>query len=259
MDTSTKLTTNNLQSSSFLAPLSSSAGLQDSISSNLSARASSIGKTLIVNSTSDTVNDSDGVTTLREAINTANTDASEDSIIFDSSIFSTGQKITLNLGELDITHSLNIFAPVDFNTGQQLVTISGNNNSRVFEITGGVDVSLSGLIITDGRAANDNGGGIKNSGNLTLSNSIVRNNSAGNVGGGGGGIWSNGATTVSNSSISNNESNGNVFSNGGGIYISNGALTLSNSTVSSNSASDGSDIFNDSGIITVSNSSLSSV
>ncbi len=50
------------------------------------------------------MDDSDGVTTLREAINQANADNGEDLIVFDRSFFSTAQTITLNLGELDITH-----------------------------------------------------------------------------------------------------------------------------------------------------------
>lgn len=58
-----------------------------------------------VNSTADVVDDSDGVTTLREAINSANANVGDSLIVFDRSVFSTAQTITLNLGELDITHN----------------------------------------------------------------------------------------------------------------------------------------------------------
>ncbi len=68
---------------------------------------------ITVNSTADVMDDSDGVTTLREAINQANADNGEDLIVFDRSLFSTAQTITLNLGELDITHNVSIIAPRD--------------------------------------------------------------------------------------------------------------------------------------------------
>ncbi len=44
---------------------------------------------ITVNSIADTVDDNDGVTTLREAINQANADDGEDLIVFDRSVFST--------------------------------------------------------------------------------------------------------------------------------------------------------------------------
>lgn len=263
MDTSTKLTVDNFQSSSATLSSLPSSGLQDSISPTLSASPSSnIHKTLIVNSTADVVDNSDNFTTLREAINTANTDGDNDLIIFDSSIFSTGQQITLNLGELDITHSLNINAPIDFATGKQLVTISGNKNSRVFEITAGASVSFSGLIITDGRVANENGAGIKNSGNLTLSNSVVRNNSAGLNGGG---IYNtNGASLTLNNSVLSANSSGNGFNdaNGGGIFNSTGSVEINNSLISGNRADGrgtgaGGGVYNDGGSMILSNSTIS--
>ncbi|MDF5730006.1 MAG: choice-of-anchor Q domain-containing protein [Rhizonema sp. PD38] len=214
---------------------------------------------ITVNSTADVVDDHDGVTTLREAINLANADNGRDLVVFDRSVFSNAQTITLTGGELDITHNLDIIAPKDSLTGEDLVTVSGNKASqivetepgapasRVFEIEPGATVTLSGLIIANGRVlldnaelsrnnyrvAIDNGGGIKNSGILTLDSSVVRNNAIPNVtqniAGAGGGIYNTGTLTVNNSTIS-----GNSAGLGGGIYNT-GTLTLSNSILSNNS------------------------
>ena len=126
---------------------------------------------ITVNSTNDAVDDlNSGVNTLRDAINQANGDTGEDLIVFDRSLFSNAQTIGLNLGELDITHNLDIIAPRDSLTGADLVTVSGNKATRVFEIETGVTVNLNGLMIADGKVTG-NGGGIKNSGTLTLDNS----------------------------------------------------------------------------------------
>jgi hypothetical protein len=62
--------------------------------------------------------------------------------------------------------------------------VSGNNASRVFEVTGGVNVTLGGLKIAHGMAAT--GGGIDNAGNLTVKDCTLADNQA--VGGLGGGI-----------------------------------------------------------------------
>jgi len=213
---------------------------------------------ITVNSTADAVDDlKSGVTTLRDAINQANADTGKDLIVFDRSLFSTAQTITLTGGELDITKDLDIIAPRDPLTGADLVTVSGNKASRVFEIEPGATVTLSGLIEADGQLPFDplvfsnpqlvdNGSGIKNSGILTLDSSIVRNNSISNLffsPDTGGGIYNTGTLSVNNSTIS-----GNSAAEGGGIY-NQGTLTVSNSTLSNNSASlrsiaDGGGIYN---------------
>ena len=205
---------------------------------------------ITVNSTADVVNTGVGVTTLRDAINFANADTGEDVIEFDSSLFASPQIISLSLGELSITHSLSIIAPQDSLTGADLVTVSGNNATRVFEIGNGTTVNLSGLIVADGLVTNNDGGGIKNSGTLTLDNSIVRNDSANS---GGGIANSRGAMlTVSNSTITGNSTRSS--GNGGGIDNT-GTLTVSNSTITGNLARSGGGISN-SGTLTVSNSTL---
>ncbi|MBR8836074.1 MAG: hypothetical protein DSM106950_19130 [Stigonema ocellatum SAG 48.90 = DSM 106950] len=222
---------------------------------------------IVVNSIDD-IPEQPGVTTLRDAINQANADPGEDLIVFDRSLFSSAQTITLNLGELDITHNLNIIAPKDELTGGDLVTVSGNNASRVFEIGTPATVSLDGLIVANGKVTGDNGGGILNSGILTLDNSIVRNDSATGImvdAGNGGGIYNSGTLTVNNSTISGNSVtlNGGIGGNGGGIYNSSGSVEVNNSTISGNRANtlggsgSGGGIYNSSGSVEVSNSTIS--
>ena len=67
--------------------------------------------------------------------------------------------ITLTTGELAINKDMTIVGP-----GAGVITVSGNNASRVFMIEPVVNVSLSGLTIAGGRAPN--GGGISNAGGM---------------------------------------------------------------------------------------------
>jgi hypothetical protein len=106
------------------------------------------------------------------------------------------------------------------------------------------------VTIQNGNAGTGNGGGINNSGTLTLSNCVLSGNSLASFGGG---IYNNygGTVTVTSSSIEANL----VGLDGGGIY-NGGTMTVTNSTVSGNSSSQGAGIFNN-GMLTVSNSTVS--
>ena len=73
------------------------------------------------------------------------------------------------------------------------------------------------------------GGGIYNSGALTLINSTVSSNSARN----GGGIYNSGTLTFVNSTVS-----GNSAAQGGGIYNDDGITNLFNVTITNNQADD---------------------
>ena len=66
-----------------------------------------------------------------------------DTIVFARQL--DGQTITLTGGELTITKSLDIEGP-----GASRLTISGDHSSRVFDISGGVTVTIAGLTIADG-------------------------------------------------------------------------------------------------------------
>jgi hypothetical protein len=146
--------------------------------------------TLVVTNTLDTGVSGDG--SLRGEIAAA---ASGDTIAFAGSL--KGKTITLSHGELALSHSLTIAGPVT-----NPVTISGHQARRVFDIiSNSAIVTLSGLTITQGQAYE--GGGIYNTGTLTVSQSSLSGNSAG----GGGGILNEyGATlnVLNHSSITRN-------------------------------------------------------
>lgn len=210
-------------------------------------------------------NDS-GTGSLRQAI----ADASNgDTINFDSSL--DGQTIALTSGQLVITKTLTISGP-----GANLLAISGKNSSRVFYITS--IVTISGVTIKEGSAFP--GGGIYNSGTLTLINSTVFSNAV-NIPSVGGGIYNSGTANLINSTVFSNTAttgggihnsgfsnsgtlnmiNSRVLSNaarsGGGIENVSGTVNLSNSTISGNTSNSGGGIFSSSGIVNLTNSTVS--
>jgi hypothetical protein len=151
-------------------------------------------------------------------------------------------------------------------TGADRLLISGNNRTRIFYVKDGAGFVVNGVTITNGNAAgtlntqdNGYGGGIMlaflNAGGVfTLTNSIIRNNTAQF----GGGIYRSGtssnlgSTTIANSTISNNSAQ-----EGGGISNS-FRMTVTNSTVSNNTAGVGGGIYNYFGTLTMTNSTVSS-
>jgi hypothetical protein len=121
-----------------------------------------------------------GAGSLRSAIAGAK---NGDSIVFDSSLL--GQTITLISDQLSIKHDLTIEGP-----GASLLTISGNDINRVFDVSEGTTVAIAGLTITHGVATSGSsdrgaggGGGILNAGNLTVANAVLAYNLAMNHGG----------------------------------------------------------------------------
>jgi hypothetical protein len=177
--------------------------------------------------------------------------------------------ITLTSGELAITKNLDIEGP-----GAALITVSGGNSSRVFDITPGIDATLAGLTISNGqvKAASTTsdvilfGGGIYNAGTLTLSNCTVTGNTAEadvtNSNGYlmlaysyGGGLFNNGTAAVTGCSFTGNTSSYSFSSTGssslvsgvghGGAIGNTGQLTLTNSTLDGNtSGGDGGGLYN---------------
>jgi predicted outer membrane repeat protein len=111
---------------------------------------------VIVTNTNDS-----GLNSLRWAV--ANVD-SNGTIQFASNI--ADSTITLTSGQIHIDKNL---------------TISGNNASRIFQITGGDTVEISDLVIANGNASG--GGAIENSGNLTLRRVTLQNNASSTDGG----------------------------------------------------------------------------
>jgi hypothetical protein len=166
-------------------------------------------------------------TSLRGAIELANTKSTPQTITFAPGLRGT---ITLTLGELQITNSMTIDGP-----GADQLSISGNNASRVLEVSNGsADVTIHGLSIINGglfinAIPDDAGAGILNYANLTLDSVAVSKNIVSVVNGGG--IYNFGNLTVIDSTISDNEAGG----NGGGIDNL-GSLSVINSTIADNAA-----------------------
>jgi hypothetical protein len=190
----------------------------------LAARAEAI----VVTSTNDS-----GAGSLRQAIADA---AAGDTITFTNSL--AGQAIVLTSGELGINKNLTIEG-----LGARVLSVQRSTNAntpdfRIFKVSPGVTVNISGLTIANGRLSGTDpvynwGGGILNEGTLTLDGVTV----TANVGNVGGGVYNHrGTVTVKYSTISNNEA---VYDGGGFHNNGDGAtatLTLFNSTVSGNHA-----------------------
>lgn len=94
----------------------------------------------------------------------------------------------------------------------------------------GVTAELRGLRITGG--SGQMGGGIRNYGTLTISDSEISGNTAAS----GGGIWTNGVLNIFRSTISNNTATG-ASSTGGGLYVAGGTVSVYDSAITGNAAS----------------------
>jgi plastocyanin len=138
--------------------------------------------------------------------------------------------ITLTSGQLTIDKDLTIQGP-----GAGALSISGNSQFRVFEITNGATVTIAGLTITDGSA--DTGGGIRIiHSTLEIVDSTISGNHTNSLSGGGAILNSGGILTISNSTVADNTSSG----IGGGIYNATSAtLEVISSTISGNESTAG--------------------
>ncbi len=213
--------------------------------------------------------DDSGPGSLRQAVLDANTPTGTHTIEFQPGLTGT---ITLTSGEIWITGNMTINGP-----GASVLAISGNNASGVFNVTS-LGATISGLMIKEGKVSGL-GGGINNSGNLTLSDIILSNNKATQ----GGGIYNTGSLTATRLTLSGNEAStfgggvchsgsehltisDSIFTanqagaNGGGINNSYGTLTVTNSVFTNNRADStdgGGGIGSGGGTLTVTNSTLS--
>jgi CSLREA domain-containing protein len=147
--------------------------------------------------------------------------------------FASGMQgtITLNWGELLINRDISINS-----SSAKDLTISGNNRSRVFSIATNTNVYLNGLTIASGNV-DGAGGGIYNTGNLAISNSIIRDNQA--KGGSAIANAKDANLNLYNSTIYNNTST-NYFT---GYFLESdaaitnlGNMTIQNTTISHNQA-----------------------
>ena len=229
------------------------------------------GADIKVNSTDD-IKRNDDRCTLREAIIAANSDKRSgaklhecpagngtDTIILPAGIYTlsrsdNGNEDAAATGDLDILDDLHI---IGAGSGQTIIDAS-DITDRAFQILSG-KVTIEGVTITkNGGVVAGDGGGIHNSGKLTLVNSTLSDN---HTTARGGGIYNAGVLTLNNSTIGGKGTTvgerGNTAGDGGGIAnASSGSVTLNNSTISGNTAtSDGGGIFN-MGLLALHNSTI---
>lgn len=180
---------------------------------------------------------------LREAVAAALPD---ETITFAAEL--AGQTIVLSGTQIDIDKNLTI----DASTLPDGITISANNQSRIFAITNAQTVVLQKLTLTGGNSSF--GGALINTGStLSLLNSnLIGNTTPDN----GGGIynWDGGSLLVENSTVSGNQATA-----GGGIYFngeSGGTLTIYRSTLLNNRANFGGALFITGGTNLIENATL---
>jgi CSLREA domain-containing protein len=249
-------------------------------------QAQTISLNLTVNSTTDAPDaspgnavcaTSSGFCTLRAAIQEANAMPGEDTITLPSGryVLSIGgrNEDAAATGDLDVTDALIING-----AGADKTFLDGNGIDRVLDLTGGFDLTLTGVTVqhgdpgsaislqTDGSPQQidpASGGGILNMGVLLLTNVAISENRA-DLGGGiynlgivrprnvtisgnstalsGGGVTNLGIFKAENTTISTNTTAG----KGGGLFVADGSIVvLENTTVHNNSAANGGGIFGD--------------
>jgi hypothetical protein len=180
--------------------------------------------------------------------------ATADAIIFNATLFATPQTITLNSANgplvVNDSHPLTINAP-----SSDTATVSGGDAVLVFDITSGT-VTISNLAISHGNNSAGFGGGINNSGALTLTKCILDHDAANAAGGlyssgtatvtgctfnddsaaEAGAILATGTFTLTNSNVSNDGGTG--CSLGGGLFLGSGTITVTNCILSNDTCSD---------------------
>ena len=181
-----------------------------------------------VTSLENTIAD-DGILTFVEAFAAANQNrpvgdalagsfTEQDVIQFAEGVSGT---VLVDQGELSVHGDLSIEGP-----GAEMITFDAGGQNRIFSVYEYASVSLSGMTITGGSAAE--GGAIYNAGELSVTDSTCVQNESDS----GGGIWnaSSGRATLASSNFENNNAQN------GGAILNSGVLAITNSVLSANSA-----------------------
>jgi predicted outer membrane repeat protein len=198
---------------------------------------------IVVTSLLDNTNESDGLTTLREAINLANSNGTTDEISFAAGLNGT---LSLTLGQMPITESVTITGNGAANT-----VIDAQQLSRHFYLSGTTtSVTLDGLALRNGRTTIDGrslpsgetgssdgeGGAIHSiaSGMLTIQNCLITDNSTTGYRAYGGAVYVyDGDISIVNSAFSTNFTTG-YQGHGGAILVSKGTASIARSTFTGN-------------------------
>ena len=191
---------------------------------------------LVVTTTSDVVNRNDFETSLREAIDAANSMPGADTITFTADL--AGETITLDGSQIEVTDSVTIQG-----LGADQLTISGLDQSRIFSFGSDDDATytIADVTLTDGEVARGDepspqtGGAIflKNPGDTLIIERSVISSSASN---GGGAVYVEGAGAelqISDSALVDNEAN---FNGSAVLTVGGVTTTIVNSTVSGNTS-----------------------
>ncbi len=216
-----------------------------------------------------------GACTLRAAIQQANASAGPDTITVPAGTYTLSIPNDKDQFQSDIPEDQSAKGDLDIRSnmtingaGADSTTVNGGDLDRIFDLVAftGATADISGLTITNGNVqtsedgggisvgfgttldlddstVSDNtvffrGGGIKNLGTLTMTNTAVSDNTAEN--GTGGGIQNVGILTMTDSTVSDNTAP--KFGVGGGIDNNNGltgitaTVTMTNSAVSGNTS-----------------------
>lgn len=156
------------------------------------------------------------------------------------SLAASGDSITITAATY--TEHLTISVSLTLNgSGPGTTIIDGGSTNTVVNIpNSAAHVSLANVTIRNGRA--QFGGGVYNSGTLTITNSIISGNQAScampyQSSADGGGILNEGRLTIYNSTVSGNGAccshQGGAAATGGGIF-NGGTLTMTSSTINGN-------------------------
>ena len=116
---------------------------------------------------------------------------------------------------------------VTIDASAQHITLSGEFGNRILEVNANVTATVNALTFRYAICDACSGAGIWNKGNLTVTNSTLRDNAADQNGGG---IFNEGTLNLSNSTFTANDA-----AVGGAIFNSGGTLTMTNVTVANNS------------------------
>ncbi len=153
-------------------------------------------------------------TSLRDAINTANTDAAAGqsvTIAFSPSL--DGQTITLAQGTLDLTGGT---GTITIDGAGSSIAVSGDGTVGVFSMASGGTFVVSGLTLTGG--TDGDSGAVNNSGSLTIDNCAVTGNSGGSA------ISNTGTFSAIGCNITNNSDTADALSNNATMFLDNCTL-----------------------------------
>jgi hypothetical protein len=152
--------------------------------------------------------------------------------------------------DITLTHDVSIIG-----AGRTATIVDGQRNGRVFDVAAGVRATIQDLTVQGGLGSIDFGGGIRNAGDLSLSNCNITQNAIGASGGGIGNrgqlemdrcnvfgnssIGSSGIYNIGNMTVTRSAIYGNFASFSGGISTGesgfpNASLLLGNVTVAEN-------------------------